>query len=192
MTVPVNLRVFKSCTILAKNGKTSSGPYCVYSKPRNPRATTVEEEHMSRDCASEFARFQNLHNNVHNKIHVREKNHLLQSTICALENSKAIPFLIFTWSWSIIHPDLLFEPKRNLKGGGSGLVKICKARRSSRERFCEQSTRAETLKMAAHTQTLTKSDCLNHTKKDRILNEVSFVYLKTSIFRVIFIAKLSQ
>ena len=28
--------------------------------------------------------------NVPNKIHVREKNHLLQSTICALENSKAI------------------------------------------------------------------------------------------------------
>ena len=111
--------------------------------------------------------------NVHDEIHVLEKNHLLQSTICALENSKAIPILIFTWSWSIIHPDLLFEPKRNLKGGGSGLVKICKARRSSRERFCEQSTRAETLKMAAHTQTLTKSDCLNHTEKDRILYEVS-------------------
>jgi hypothetical protein len=34
--------------------------------------------------------------------------------------------------------------------------------------------------MAAHTQTLTKSDCLNHTEKDRILSEVSFVFLKTS------------
>ena len=27
--------------------------------------------------------------------------------------------------------------------------------------------------MAAHTQTLTKSDCLNHTEKDRILYQVS-------------------
>ena len=121
-----------------------------------------------------------------------KKNHLLQSTICALENSKAIPILIFTWSCSIIHPNLLFEPKRNLKGGGSGLVKICKARRSSRERFCEQSTRAETLKMAAHTQTLTKSDCLNHTEKDRILYEVSFVFLKTSTLKFSFSDKATK
>ena len=90
--------------------------------------------------------------NVLNKIHVREKKSLVtEHDLCFRKFQGYI--LIFTWSWSIIHPDLLFEPKRNLKGGGSGLVKICKARRSSRERFCEQSTRAETLKMAAHTQT---------------------------------------
>ena len=46
--------------------------------------------------------------------------------------------------------------------------------------------------MAAHTQTLTKSDCLNHTEKDRILYEVSFVFLKTSTLKFSFSDKATK